>query len=215
MAFSFRNKYDVKSNEIAKRIFEMVKMRQYGSLVEENISVRIYNEETKDKTFENFHINADAINDTIHIDINLSDDFSGKDYQKFNLAIYEALRHELEHVDRYVNGKRPDDKYFQLYDAARQNVPLDKHIELVADYILSDTEIDSYFKSIMYIAKKQNKSALEVIEQVIKRAFFNNDSDLMKKVMENKSLISIIDNVRMVLRNKIKEYYPSFREKWL
>jgi len=86
---------------------------------------------------------------------------------------------------------------------------------MVAQYILSDIEIDSYVKSIMYVAKKQNKSVLEVIEQVIKRAFFGNNSEFMKESLKNDETKFIINNVRTVLREKLKEYYPNLKEKWL
>jgi uncharacterized protein YeeX (DUF496 family) len=129
--------------------------------------------------------------------------------------LYEVIRHELEHVYKYESGFRPNDKYVELYNNIMYSSDLIDHAQMVSDYILSDTEIGSYTKSIMYTAKRQNKSAYEIIDSVINRAFFNNDPDKIKEGMGSEEVTLIIEKTRQVLRNKIREYYPSFEEKWL
>jgi hypothetical protein len=213
--FAFRNKYDAMANLIAREIFERVKHNNTGEFLEKNILINITKGKLIDPTFENFHVSAFARNDKVHLNISLDDDFSSKDYQRFNFVIYDVLRHELEHLNKYVMGKYPDEEYVKLYYDLKSKHTLKEHIEMVSRYILSDTEIDSYVKSIMYVAKKQNKSALEVIEQVIKRAFFGNNSEVMEEVMRDAELSKIINDVKLKLKNKLKEYYHEFREKWL
>ena len=103
----------------------------------------------------------------------------------------------------------------QIYDTLMGIGNREDNIEIIAQYILSDTEIDAYAKSIMYVAKKQDKTVLDIIEQVIKRVFFGNNSEVMKKLMSNLETIKIIENVRNSLMERIKQYYPTFKEKWL
>lgn len=213
--FAFRNKYDLQSNNIARKIFEMVRNNRFGEFSEGNVWIEIAIHNFQNPTFENFHVSATTKNSNIYISIFLNNDFSSKDYQRFNFIIYDVLRHELEHFDKYIMGKYPDEEYVQLYNDLRSSHTNEEHVEMIAQYILSDTEIDSYIKSIMYVAKKQKKSALDVVEQVIKRAFFGNNSELMKEMMENSKIVEIINKVRKALKDKLMEYYPVFKEKWV
>ena len=216
--FAFRNKYDIQSNDIVNKIFDRIKNNKMDEFEENNIYVKVdYQDYQKIShlTFENFYIDAFTDDSGIHINILLSQNFSNKDYQKLNFNLYEAIRHELEHLDNFIAGKTPDEKYIQLYRDLRNKHDIKEHVEMVAQYILSDVEIDSYIKSIMYIAKKQNTPVLEVIEQVIKRAFFGNDSEHMKEAFKDPEIKGIIERTRELLRNKLKEYYPKFKEKWL
>lgn len=213
--FAFRNKYDIKANDIVRQIFDRVKNNAFGETSIDNVWIEIAKSDSLKKTFDNFHISAKTENDKIYVNIFLTSDFSKSDYQKFNYILYEVIRHELEHVDKYETGIRPDEKYVELYNNLMYFNDLVEHAQMVSDYVLSDTEIDSYVKSIMYTAKKQNKSAYEIIDMVIKRAFFNNDSEKMKVGMKNKEIASIIEKTRKELRDKIREYYPNFKEKWL
>jgi hypothetical protein len=214
-SFAFRNEYDIRANDVSRKILDRIKNDNIGEFTEGNILVEIIRQKITNSTFENFYVGAITKNDSIYVNVILDDGFSSKDYQRFVFTIYEVLRHELEHLDKYIMGKKPDEKYVQLYHDLRSSHSNEERVEMVAQYILSDTEIDSYVKSIMYVAKKQNKSAIEVIEQVIKRAFFGNDSQLMQEAMKNPGSVSIIDNVRKILKSKLVEYYPTFKEKWL
>jgi len=67
----------------------------------------------------------------------------------------------------------------------------------------------------MYVAKKQKRHVFEVIEQVIKRAFFYSDSKLMQMAIDDPEINAVINNVRDVLRGKLKDYYPRIKEKLL
>ena len=215
--FSYRNKHDLLSNEIVRWIFDLVKNEKQGEYFKDNIWIEIV--KTKHKipksTFDNFNIRAETKNEKIYISIFIYDEFSEKDYKNFNYILYEIARHELEHIDRFVLNKRPDEKYVEIYNRLLSSVDLEEHAELVSQYILSNTEIDSYVKSIMYVSKKQNVSALDIIEKVLKRAFFNNDSELMKQGMNNSNIRILMEKTRNALKNKIIEYYPRFEEKWL
>ena len=213
--FAFRNKYDIRANDVVRKIFDRIKNNKMGEFGEKDIWVEISRQKIHKTTWENFYINAYTKNDKIYITVFLNDDFSKKDYQKLNYVLYEAIRHELEHLDDFIEGKKPDEKYVQLYHDLRNQHDIKEHIEMVSQYILSDVEIDSYVKSIVYVAKKQNKSVLEVIEQIIKRAFFGNNSEVMLEAMGDSETRGIIERTRKILRDKLKEYYPKFKEKWL
>ena len=216
--FAFRNKYDILANRVAEWIFSLIKNGNLGEYIYDNIHVDISNSEKETHlNFNNFKIGAECRGNDIQIDIFLKSDFSKSDYQSFNYVLYEVIRHELEHQDRFILGKNPDDEYVKTYDQLMNDsgLKLEEHSELIAKYILSDSEIDSYVKSIMYVAKKQKRSAIEIIEQVLNRAFFNNNEKLMTDGTKNDRIVSLVEKTRNVLRNKLVEYYPKFKEKWI
>lgn len=215
MSFAFRNKYDVQSNDLVRKIFDRIKNNRTGEFSEDGIWVEISRQKIRKPTFENFYVGAITKNGRIYISIFLDKDFSEKDYQRMNFVLYEVIRHELEHFDKFVMGEKPDEEYVQLYNDLRSKHNIKEHVELVAKYILSPTEIDSYVKSIIYVAKKQKKLAIEVIEMVIKRAFFGNDSVTMADALRDMEIKVVVSGVREKLRGKIREYYPSFKEEWL
>jgi len=215
MLFAFRNKYDIQSNDLVRKIFDRIKSDRMGEFGEDEIWVEISRQKIHNATFENFSVSANTKNGKIYVNIFLDKDFSEKDYQKINFVLYEVIRHELEHFDKYVMGEKPDEEYVQLYNDLRSKHNIKEHVELVAKYILSPTEIDSYVKSIIYAAKKQKKPAIEVIEMVIKRAFFGNDSVTMADALRDMEIKVVVSGVREKLRGKIREYYPTFKEEWL
>jgi len=212
--FAFRNKYSLRANDLVRKIFDRIKNDRMGEFGEEDIWVEIRRQKIPHSTFENFYVDANTKNDKIYLVIFLDHGFSEKDYQKLNFVLYEIIRHELEHVGKFSMDKKPDGKYVQLYYDLRNNNDIHDHVRMISQYILSDTEIDSYAKSIMYVAKKQNKSVLEIVDQVIKRAFFGNDSKIMVEVMQNKEMKNIVEYTKNKLKEKIKEYFPTFKETW-
>lgn len=220
--FSFRNKQDILANDFVKWIFDLVKNKSFGEHNRDNVFVKINSSKTKinPATFSNFHIVSKTEDADIHLSIFIYDEFFSGDYQNFNYVLYEVIRHELEHIDKFILDRKPDENYVKLYNQLLSTTilsesDLESHAELISQYILSDTEIDSYVKSIMYVAKKQNVSAIDVIEQVIKRTFFNNNSELMKKGFENNNIRLIIEKTRKELRSRLSKFHPKFKEIWL
>lgn len=225
---AYRNEYDMLANEIAKEIFLNIKQnRTIDFLInKQNFVIKVQVQNTgKESSYDAFDIKADML-DFPHgvnkrpemiINIFLDNDFVSGDYQNFNYVLYEVIRHELEHYYKYSLGTYPDDDYKKLYSELinLKNKNLEEHIKLVSEYILSETEIDSYVKSIMYVAKKQHKPVTDIIEQVIKRAFFNNDPELARKSVGNKTIIDMLNYTRKKLIGKLKEFYPRFREVWI
>ena len=194
----------------------MVKNKRFGEYSKDEIWIELVNvKNVLSLTFDNFSVKAVTKDDSIYLTILINDAFSELDYPSLNYVLYEVIRHELEHKDRFILNKRPDAKYVELYNKLMSNMSLEEHTGTISEYILSETEIDSYIKSIMYVAKKQKVSAYDVIEQVIKRAFFNNDSKLMLEGIENSRIKSLVEKTREELRHKIREYYPRFKETWL
>lgn len=215
--FAYRNKYDVLSNEAVSWIFDLLKNGKFGSHTRNMFLVEIKKANIKEfpSTFDNFKLDAKSANGIVYISILISEEFAKSDYQSFNYAIYETVRHELEHVDKFVHDKKPDGNYVDIYRKLLLGVDLEEHVDLVSQYILSDVELDSYLKSIMYVAKKEKISAIDVIERVLNRAFFNNDPKLLIKGNEDSNIKSIVEKTRQCLRGGLAKFYPKFKEVWL
>lgn len=214
LCVSYRNQYDVIANNIVKIVFQKIKNGELEFNID-NVWIRIVKKEEL-SSFENFLVDA-YIDDLelIRLDIYRNSQFSEKDYNIFNYDLYESIRHELEHVNNLKLGKKPDSEYFDTLKAIDSKPEFKKRVELVSKYMLSDTEVDAYARSMMYVAKKQNRHVFEVIEQVIKRAFFYNDSELMQIAIHDPEITNVINNVRTIFRNKLQDYYPRLKEKWI
>ena len=216
LCVAYRNQYDLTANNIVKAIFHKIKNGETNFNIE-NVQINIIEKDDLN-TFENFKIDAYVAGNNhglISLDIYINKNFSEKDYSRFYYDLYDATRHELEHINNLELGKKPNSEYFDIVKQIKSKPELEKRVNLVSRYMLSDTEVDAYIRSMMYVAKKQNKHVFEVIEQVIKRAFFYNNPELMKIALDNPEIKIIIDNVRGVFRDKLKDYYPNIKEKWL
>lgn len=224
---AYRNKFDILANQFVKKIFSRIKNRLSSFILNEKEVKILFNVTIKDfSAFRNFAMGAEfkvQPNNTeniptLSINLIVNKEFSKTDYQDLNYCLYEVIRHELEHYNKISIGKYPDKDYIETYKALTTSTPefdLKKHVEVVAKYILSGTEVDSFAKSIVYVAKKQNKSALEVIQQVFNRAFFNNNRDLLKQAQGNKEIMKVVEDTEKLLMERIKHFYPKFKEKWL
>ena len=206
------------SNEVVSKIFDLLKNKKLGSYNIDNFVVEITRAKIKDipGTFDNFKIDAKTTEDFIvYVSILINEDFSELDYQSLNYALYEVIRHELEHINKLTLDKKPDGNYVDIYNQLLFVVDLEEHVNLVSQYILSEVEFDSYLRSIIYAAKKQKRSAIEVIEQVLKRAFFNNNTELMTEGNKNENIKAIVEETRQVLRKGLVRFNPKFKEMWL
>ena len=215
-AFAFRNEYDMKANDIVRWIFELVKIKRYGEHVKDNIKVTIKQVEEGSGYLleqERFRVVADTAlnrktkNAYVFINIYVSSAFSKLDYPKINYALYEAIRHELEHIHKFKDDRFPDDKYNQLYKSLAGNQTIEEHTRDMSEYIMSDTEIDSYARGIMYVSKKRKQNVRDVIEEILERAFFGNDSKIKSHILNNPELIATIAKTRAALIERLKKYY--------
>jgi hypothetical protein len=68
--------------------------------------------------------------------------------------------------------------------------------------------MDSYVKSIIYVAKKRKVPYGQVIEDVLDRALFNNNEKIKQKMLENKEIQNIVQNIKTRLSEKIQQIFP-------
>jgi len=226
---AFRNKYDILPNEATKEIINAIKNNKGELHIEkDNIPIHIHIEKLDKKTGEfneySFKIEAHSqANENLDepeiiLIISLNKDFSPKKYEQINYVIYENLRHEFEHINNFILEKKPDDTYKDIYKkllgyegVAKNEEELLQNIKLVSEYILSETEILSYVKSILYVAKKQKRDVKDVIRQIFNRAFYNNKRENMLLAQRIPEVQEIINKTEKGLSNKIKQLYPRFQ----
>ena len=228
LKIAYRNEYDLIANDMVQKIFNKIKTNlESFVLLEDNLELHLnINKEEGVDSYKNFDLTAHT--ETIPYDVEfvpkmiinlvVNEEFSKNDYQDLNFSLYEVIRHELEHYYKYILEKHPDEEYKRTYRSllsSRAKEDLQKHVNLVSKYILSEIEIDSYARSIIYVAKKQNKNAMEVIQQVFNRAFFNNDRELVKLAQENQEIMAVVNNAKNKLAKRIGMFYPKFKEIWL
>jgi len=199
LKIAYRNQYDVLSNVIVREIFQkLIIAQEFFVMVEkENVIVRVRagkngkeDGKTTDKTNFNFTINAhtrpqiDEMTE-ISIGVDFKNGFSKNDYSSFNFSLYEAIRHEIERAHQFNIGKYPDESYKEKQDNMFINFTTDanglsKHIQSVSDYISSNEEIESYARSIMYVAKKQKKHQKKLLFKYLTERFLITDLMLQK-----------------------------------
>jgi len=224
---AFRNTYDLFANNITKRIFKLVeKLKDDNDIIEFNklepplivvIKIRLVSAEDIKLNYKTFGVSSRYIYPEenegvgeIQINVFLVDNFSKNDFVKIYYVIYEVTRHELEHYYKSKNKKHPDKNYISQFD----NSDLVVFSEKMKNYMLNPIEIDSYARSIVYVAKKQKIAFGAVIENVLFRAFFNNDENLKNEGYKNKIIIKNIDETREALEKRINEIYPRTIEIW-
>ena len=220
---AYRNKYDKMAGEASKEIFQAIIYdgKGYIEIKKENVIIKVSVEEVEDKIEETNHFNIKALaippesseETIVKIDIVTDKDFSLDNYERLNFLIYEVVRHELEHANQFTIGKLPDESYKEKYDKTISPLLDDEeglrdHINNVATYILSNEELPAYARSIVYIAKKQNKHTDEVIRQIFNRAFFNNRIEIGKKALSDPEMNHIIEDVKTKLKDAINKLHP-------
>lgn len=227
---AYRNKYDLLSNDIAKRVFESVK-GNYQSRI--NIGDSFYygqNEDTKEEYIVDYFVKFINSKDikrnvkanfeypdpeknypaTIDIKIVLGLSFSEDDMERLYWHLYEAIRHEYEHYDKYTQNLWPDEEYKKTIEALKNlNLPDMEKVKLVSKLILHPIEIDSFARSIMYVAKKRKISYGYVMRDILNRILFHEDKNIKNRMLQNPEMKEMIDNVENRLINRIKEVFPA------
>jgi len=220
---SFRNEFDILSNEISKEIFNLFKSNLNRNtdtslkIKDYNIILKTYLDNSNKLKFGVYNIVASfnypsILNKTenISVIIKYNSYFSSKHFQQFYYNVYEVVRHELEHYHKYNKGFWPEDDYNNNFE--------DKNIEeksnQVRNYILSSTEIDSYIRSIVYLAKKRQVEYNIVMDDILNRILFNNDKNIKDKYRDNKVINKNIQEIKNTLQYNIEKIYPNLREVW-
>ena len=219
-AIAYRNKYDVIANSTSQEIFKRAIINDefaFDLYPFDNAVMKIRygkNESIESATAFDIKAYSQLIDDVAEIVINIKskDSFSDKDYENFIYVLYEVVRHELEHAENFYQGKYPDESYRELYDKIFKGFPdnLDgfaEHVDLISRYITCDEEIDSYAKSIYYIAKKRKVNVDEIIRQVFNRAFFNNRIEMGQLANDNPALSDKIEFARKTLEERINKLH--------
>jgi hypothetical protein len=225
---AFRNTYDLLANDITRQIFEFIKASKDNTHNEiefdklnppciVDIKIKYTNDEDVKLNYIDFGITSryhyPEVNDgigEIQINIFLSSNFSQKNFTKIYYVVYEVVRHEMEHYYKSKNKQYPNDDYSTMFDESDPLI----FSEQVKNYILNPIEIDSYARSIVYVAKKQKKSFFSVLENVILRIFFKNDENIKEEWCKNPSILKNVDDTRDVLTKRIEEIYPRITEVW-
>jgi len=224
--FAFRNKYDILSNKVASKIFGAIKNRIDNKInFEDSIldqeciidfSVSFNKEYSKKMEVKAVFTcpfeknNEQGIEANIDIKIYLKADFAKHDLERLYYRIYEAVRHEYEHFDKYLKEEMPSDEYKEIFESLEKiNLEDINKARLIAKYILDPIEIDSYAKSIMYIAKKRGIPYSAIIDDIIKRAMFSDNNDIEEKMNRNTEVVNLIKQVKDGLIKRIKEIYPT------
>lgn len=220
---SFRNKYDLFSNALARKIFEMV---QDKLLSRTNFKDSFYEHEENGEEYTiDFYV---KFNDTynskidigskfyypdektepyIDIRIYLGRDFSVDDFERFHWYLYESIRHEYEHFDKYIKGFYPDKRYEEIISSLNTlNLSPIEKARLISELILHPIEIDSYAKSIMYVAKKRKTPYGYVIRDILDRLLFDNAQG---NTVQNQEINQIVGNIERGLIKRIQEIFPA------
>lgn len=226
-AASFRNKYDLFSNEISGKIFKIIKDK-LSSKTNFKDSFHEKEEESKEEyavdfyvkfsdTYDNkvdikakFYYSDQQTEPFIEIRIYLRTDFSENDFERFHWYLYECVRHEYEHFDKYIRGFWPDKRYDEIIESLNTiNLSDTEKAKLISELLLHYIEIDSYAKSIMYVAKKRKIPYGYVIRDILNRLFFNNDKNIKKRMLQNQEVSQIIDEIKNRLIERIRKIFPA------
>jgi len=223
---SFRNKYDLLSNNVARKIFDSIK-EKYLNRINTNGSFFEKDEDCKEYTIDffvkfidstdmkrevkaRFYYPEGKTEPFIDIRILIGLNFSKQDFERLYWHLYEFIRHEYEHFDGYKKGLWPDEEYIKtMLSLDKMNLSDVERIKLVSKYILDPIEIDSYAKSIMYVAKKRKTPYGQVVQDVLNRVLFNNDENIKNRMTQNQAINTIINGIEKRLVDRIKEVFPS------
>jgi hypothetical protein len=144
-----------------------------------------------------------------NIKISIANNFSSKDYESLNYALYESVRHEIEHNESYMHLGKPKRDYINLFNRSfNDDMDLRSHCKTVSEYILHPHELPSYAKSIYYYAKKSKLEFNNVIVNVLNRAFFNNDVTKIKNGMSDYEIKLMFEKVQFALSDSIHNLFP-------
>lgn len=232
---AFRNKYDLFSNIITKGIFNNIvknkssfskKIPEFNCKICANVK-KINSNYIKDISgfeYKRFglsvqnigNFNGNNVNDyKILINIYLSNSFSNNDYESLNYALYEGIRHELEHISTFKIEGKPDYEYGMLSEKVFESMPSDspdkllEHCNLISQYFLHPQEISSYAKSIYFISKKNRQDFRTTIDNVFNRTFFNDNLDNIRIGKEDKRILNILEKTRKELIESINRNFPN------
>ena len=223
---SFRNKYDLLSNNVARKIFDSIK-EKYLNRINTKDSFFEKDEDGKEYTVDFFVKFIDSIDikrevkarfyypegqtePFIDIRILVGLNFSKQDFERLYWYLCESIRHEYEHFDGYKKGLWPDEEYIKtMLSLDKMNLSDVERIKLVSKYMLDPIEIDSYAKSIMYVAKKRKTPYGQVVQDVLNRVLFNNDENIKNRMTQNQAINTIINGIEKRLVDRIKEVFPA------
>lgn len=224
---SFRNKYDLFSNIVSRKIFEMVKdkllsktnfkdsfcEKEEDSQEEYTIDFYVKFNDAYDNKIDvksKFYYPDKQTEPFIDIRIYLRMDFAENDFERLHWYLYESVRHEYEHFNKYIRGFWPDKRYDEIILSLNTlNLSDIEKAKLISELMLHSIEIDSYAKSIMYVAKKRKIPYGYVIQDILHRLFFNNDKNIEKRMLQNQDVNKIIEEIKNKLVGRIRNIFPS------
>ena len=169
-----------------------------------------------DVNFEgNVYVNAkfnypqDSTDAYVDVRIRFGRYFSEQDFERFHWFLYETIRHEYEHFNKYLKGFWPDDEYRKIVEDMKQLGLSDiEKAKVISRYMLHYIEIDSYVKSIIYVAKKRKVPCSSVIWDILDRFLFENNKATQERMMNNPEISQIVNDIKDGLLGKIQKIFP-------
>ena len=148
---------------------------EYGEL-KFNVEVNLI-ENNQEESFTVDSAMGGEHDDTIYVDIILSNDFNQKDYESLHIVLSEYVRHEIEHILQIIDSNRPD-----IVDKDDAMSPF--------DYYTQQHEVDAQKVGFERRAKMEDKSVEEVIRDYLG---YRQDIDKLSDV-EKQELITKLTN---------------------
>jgi len=221
---SFRNKYDLLSNNVARNIFEAIKLKisnrfsfkdSFYEKGDEEYTIDylvkfVDKDDIKADIKAKFYYPDNKTEPYIDIKIYIGLNFSEQDLERLYWQLYESIRHEYEHFDKYSKGFWPDEEYNKTVASLDSlNLQDIDKVNLISKYILDPIEIDSYAKSTVYVAKKRKTPYGNVIDDILDRSLFGNNENIKKRMLENQEICRIISDIKDKLVERVKKLFPA------
>lgn len=226
-SLAFRNKYDMMASEASKEVFLAVINNNYfyKAFPKYNMDIFLNVKRIEDNSIAPKKFNIEAKNDSefdkdeliwseISLNIILSRSFTNMDHESLNYAIYEAIRHELEHHKTFTEIGKPDSKYKNILEKVFNVSQKEayKNCGIIAQYITHPQELSSNARSIYFVAKKEHRDYRIVLEEFLNRVFFNNDPEKIKIGKMDKDISDIIKSVRNKIIERMMYFFPNTKK---
>ena len=147
--------------------------------------------------------------DSSNLELNVSNSFSERSFEKLYAELFEVARHEVRHFMNALKGKKivapPLVKYVKVMD----------NIKNATDFMLSKAELVSFVDGIVLRAKRWRLPIRQAISQTIEKIFYVRAGDYRKIRLSEEDLVEI-ERFRNIILDKILEkaqsIYPNLKD---
>lgn len=220
---AFRNRYDLLANDASRDIFDIIK-NNYLNKVDVQKSFEYKN---SNYVIDLYLSSGDLFNKAFDMDahfyppeegtqlppyiemrIVLDNGFSEDNFEKLNYSIYQFIRHEYEHFYNCDKNVYPDKEYYDnLKLLQRPDLTDIERAKLIEKNVLHSHEIDSYAKSIVYLAKKRKIRFQQVLWETLDIMFFGFGDKERESGHRNVKIMKIYENILWKLKERIEKIY--------